>query len=127
MRLLLDTHAVIWFIERSDALSAAARAAIRDSSNEIFVSVISLWELSIKVGLGKLKLPKTISNIAEELRNGGTTFIPVSEEHAMATGELPWHHRDPFDRMLIAQAIQEGLTLVSKDGIFGEYGVSRIW
>lgn len=127
MRLLLDTHAIIWHIEQNPTLSARASAAIKNPDNEIFVSTVSLWELSIKASLGKLKLPKPIRNIATELRDSGVTFLPISEGHALATESLPWHHRDPFDRMLIAQSNQEDLTLVTRDGIFGEYAVSRLW
>lgn len=127
MRLLLDTHAIIWHIEQNPALGTTASTAIKDVNNHIHVSTVSLWELSIKVSLGKLKLPDTIKNIAKELRESGVTFIPVSEEHAMATESLPWHHRDPFDRMLIAQAQIEKLTLVSRDSFFGSYDISRIW
>lgn len=127
MRLLLDTHAIIWHIEQNPTLSGKASAAIKNPDNEIFVSTVSLWELSIKVSLGKLKLPTPVRAIAVELRNSGAAFLQISEEHALATESLPWHHRDPFDRMLIAQSRQEGLTLVTRDGIFAEYAVSLLW
>lgn len=127
MRLLLDTHAVIWHIEQNPALSIKAVAAIKNPDNEIFVSAVSLWELSIKVSLGKLKLPKPIRDIAIELRNSGVTFLQISEEHALSTASLPWHHRDPFDRMLVVQSQLEDLTLISRDGVFGEYEVSLLW
>lgn len=127
MRLLLDTHAIIWHIEQNPSLSAKASRAIKNPDNEIFVSAVNIWELSIKVSLGKLKLPKTVKEIAAELRSGGVTFIQISDEHAMATEALPWHHRDPFDRMLIAQTRQEGLTLVARDDVFDQYDVALLW
>lgn len=127
MRLLLDTHAILWHFERNPLLSAEASAAIKNPQNDIFVSVVSLWELAIKTSLGKLKLPKSVSGIAAELRDGGAAIIRISEEHAMATESLPWHHRDPFDRMLIAQALQENLALVTCDSAFAHYDVPRVW
>lgn len=127
MRLMLDTHTVIWHIEHNPVLSVAASTAIKNVNNEIFVSAVSLWEMTIKVSLGKLKLPKAVRDIANELRESGVVFVPISEDHAMATEALPWHHRDPFDRMLIAQAQVENLTLVTRDGVFSQYDVPRIW
>lgn len=127
MRLLLDTHTVIWHIEQSPSLSTKASIAIKNPDNEIFVSAVSIWELSIKVSLGKLKLPKAIREITAELRDSGVTFIQISDEHAMATETLPWHHRDPFDRMLVAQAQLEGLTIVTADPLVQQYGVPDVW
>lgn len=127
MRFLLDTHTVIWYVEDDAKIPAKAKKAMEDADSELFVSVVSLWELAIKVSLGKLKLPMPVRDIAEELRENKASFIPISEEHALATERLPWHHRDPFDRMLAAQARHEGLTLVSVDEIFDQYDVARIW
>ncbi len=127
MRLLLDTHTIIWYIEQCHLLSATASEAIKNPNNEIFISVVSIWELSIKASLGKLMLPKTLREIVAELWNSGATFIQISTEHAMATETLPWHHRDPFDRMLVAQAQLEGLTIVTVDPLIQQYDVMKIW
>lgn len=127
MRLLLDTHAVIWHIEHNPSLSAKASSAIKNPDNDIFVSVASLWEMSIKASLKKLQLPKPVREIAAELRDGGATIIRIAEEHALATESLPWHHRDPFDRMLVAQAQVDKLTLVTRDEIFKKYEANRLW
>ncbi len=127
MQLLLDTHVIIWFIEVDPKLSNQARLAIRNPANGIFVSVVSLWEMAIKVNLGKLNLPKSVPDITAELQDMGIYFLPIYEEHAMSAGMLPLHHRDPFDRMLIAQANWEQLTLVTRDEIFQRYDVPLIW
>ncbi len=127
MRLLLDTHAVIWFVEENPALSTSANAAIKNPVNSIYISVATLWELAIKVGLGKLKLPKPVEALATDLQDSGALFVPIVAEHAMATRALPWHHRDPFDRMIIVQAQLDGLTLVTCDSIFTKYSVPLLW
>lgn len=128
MRLLIDTHALIWTVEEPEKLRADAVAAINDPSNERFVSAGSIWELAIKVGLGKLTLSMPYKTwIEQALMDLDAAVLPITVDHADAQAALPWHHRDPFDRLLAAQARVEEMTLVSTDLVFDSYGVPRIW
>ena len=127
MRLLLDTHAILWHTAKHPSLSTAAREAIVNPANQLFISVASLWEITIKVSLGKLTLKTPVSNVAKVYQGIGAVILPMTLDHALATGNLPWHHRDPFDRMLIAQAQYEGLTLVSRDSLFASYDLKIMW
>jgi Uncharacterized protein conserved in bacteria len=127
MRILLDTHVLIWFLSKKSALSDETRALIIDPSNKKFLSIATIWEMAIKDSLGKLKLPLTVREIITEFQNAEGSILAITPEHALATRNLPWHHRDPFDRMLIAQALYEDLTLVTHDSMFADYQVPRIW
>ena len=119
MRLLLDTHALLWWLA-DESLPARTREAIADPVNLVAVSAASAWEISIKKALGKLAAP---DDLADQLEAGGFEPLPISVAHAIAAGHLPRHHEDPFDRMLIAQALAEGLTIVTRDKRFDDYGV----
>lgn len=121
MRLLLDTHAVIWFTGEPDTLTPEARNAIVDADT-VVVSAASIWEISTKTALGKLHPP--VDDIVAELREWGFEMLPISPQHAWAVGRLPRHHRDPFDRMLVAQAQLEGLTIVTRDPAMSLYQVA---
>jgi PIN domain nuclease of toxin-antitoxin system len=123
MNLLLDTHTVIWALSNDPTLSQEARTAIIDGNNIVFVSAASAWEIAIKKALGKLKTP---SNFEQELKLH--RFIPlyISIAHALAVEHLPLHHRDPFDRILIAQAQLEGLTIISRDQRISLYHIPTI-
>jgi PIN domain nuclease of toxin-antitoxin system len=128
MRLLLDTHTFLWWVNESSRLSKRALQAIGDADRPCLFSVASCWEMAIKAGSGKLKLPFTVARfVSEQLAANG--FLPLSIElaHAARVAELPVHHRDPFDRLLAAQALEEDLTIISADSIFKRYGVRRIW
>jgi PIN domain nuclease of toxin-antitoxin system len=128
MRLLLDTHALLWFWEGNAALSAAARAAIEELDNEKLVSHVTAWEVAIKVSLGKLKLAAPYNDLFPgTLMASGFGELPTNLEHFRELLKVPFHHRDPFDRLLIAQARVEGLTLVSSDSRFKAYGVPLLW
>jgi len=128
MRVLLDTHSFLWYIMDSDRLSEDAEQVISDGSNEVLLSVGSLWEIAIKNGLGKLDLPDAFDVfITEQLRINRIEVLHIALSHLAAYVRLPFHHRDPFDRLLIAQAQAEGLAIVSKDSRFQEYGVGLIW
>lgn len=128
MRMLLDTHALLWWSARSSALSDAARQAISDPSNEVFLSVVSAWEIQIKAQLGKLHLQRPLGAIvAEQQAQNGFRLLPVELDHVNALDRLPLHHRDPFDRLLLAQALEGGLHLVSHDARFGAYPVPILW
>ena len=128
MKLLLDTHAFLWLVEGSPHLSAAARAALADPANELYLSVASVWELAIKTGNKKLTLSDPLDSF------DGTwaltyqlALLPINTPHALAVAGLPDHHRDPFDRMLIVQALVEGMTLVSADAKSAPYPVPILW
>ena len=125
MKLLLDTHAYLWWLADDSQLSADAREAIGNSSTSIFVSAVSIWEIAIKRALGKLELldADAVYRVAES----GFIELPISASHARDAGELPRHHEDPFDRMLVAQARHEGLTCVTRDSRFAAYSVSTLW
>jgi len=120
MILLLDTHTLIWALEDNPALSAAAREAIIDGNNIVFVSAVSVWEISIKKALGKLDAPDTL---LEEIERHRFTPLEIALEHGDRAGKLPPIHLDPFDRMLIAQAQVEGLTILTADPQFRRYDV----
>jgi PIN domain nuclease of toxin-antitoxin system len=128
VRLLIDTHALIWFCEGNPALSAIARAAMEDASNERFISHATPWEMAIKLSLGRLQLQVGFEVIfSGVMKANGFEFLPPAVEHYRALISLPFHHRDPFDRLLVAQARVEGLTLVSCDPHFPAYGVPVLW
>ena len=120
MNLLLDTHVLLWWLDDNPALSKRARSAITDGKNLVFVSAVVIWEIKIKQGLGKLNIP---SNFRKVLEEQPFKQLDITWEHAHAIGELPPHHRDPFDRMLVAQAKIEGLTLVTHDLRLAEYKI----
>jgi PIN domain nuclease of toxin-antitoxin system len=122
VRLLLDTHALLWWLA-DEGLSAQAREAIADPANFVAVSAASAWEISIKKTLGKLLAP---DDLEQQIRAGGFVGMPISITHAVAAGALARHHEDPFDRMLIAQAFAEGLTVVTRDERFNDYGVALL-
>jgi PIN domain nuclease of toxin-antitoxin system len=126
--LLLDTHAMLWFFWDDSQLSARAKALIEDSDNRKLVSIASCWEIAIKVGLGKLDLGESSrSFLPREIARNNFELLPISLDHATMVEGLASHHRDPFDRLLIVQAMAEGLSMVSADAIFDQYGVSRLW
>jgi PIN domain nuclease of toxin-antitoxin system len=128
LRALLDTHALLWWLSNDRHLSAAAGAVIRDSSNEIFVSAASVWEIATKVRLGRLHVAAPVAHdIPAWLAREGFLGLAVEVVHGHRAGWLPGHHQDPFDRMLIAQAQAEGIAIISNEEIFDRYGVRRIW
>lgn len=131
MRLLLDTHTLLWVLDGSPRLSIAATRALSDNANEKIVSVASFWEMTIKSSLGKLRLNESpYALLARFDSEGLATILPIGAAHLAALHGLPPHpdkHRDPFDRMLVAQALAEDLTLVSADPLLDAYGVKRLW
>ena len=127
MRLLLDTHTFLWFIEDSPRLSAKAKNLL-ELDVELLLSTASLWEIAIKISLGKLTLMQPFKDfIPDQLAKNGIEELPIRVEHLTLVTSMPFHHRDPFDRLLIAQAISEQIAIVSIDGRFDQYGVKRIW
>ncbi len=123
MNVLLDTHILIWALENNPRLSENARDAITAGSNMVFVSTASVWEISIKQSIGKLKVP---DNLLEELLAHRFSLLDINAEHAQLAGELPLIHKDPFDRMLVAQAKIEKLTLISIDPHIAQYEVKLL-
>lgn len=124
MKLLLDTHVLIWSATDPGRLASTARKEIEDGSNDLFVSVVSGWEIAIKQSLGKLELPKPAEEwLPEVLLRTGFEAVEPGLAAALRVRALPWHHRDPFDRLLIAHALAEGYTVVSHDRVFREYNV----
>ncbi len=124
MRLLLDTHVVLWWLQGGDALAPAARKAISDPSTEVWVSAASAWEISVKSALGRLR--NAPDDLSEALEVHSFSELPVGFDHAREAGALPAHHADPFDRMLIAQARIERLTLCTRDRAMTRYRVRRL-
>ena len=128
MTLLLDTNAFLWFCQDDPALSARAKASIEDPANRKLVSIASCWEIAIKVGLGKLKLGESsVTYLPAALARTGFDLLPINLAHATGVESLPSHHKDPFDRLLVSQALAEGISIVSSDVQLDPHGVSRIW
>ena len=128
VRLLLDTHAFLWWIEGTPPVGRRARAAVSHPDNEVLVSIASCWELAIKLSLGKLRLTQRLDRfIPEQLRLNGFSLLDVRLPHVMRVADLPFRHRDPFDRLLVAQALEDDLTIVSMDRVFRKYGVAVTW
>lgn len=123
-RLLVDTHALLWWLTDDPALSSPAREALADPGNEPLVSTASVWEIAIKRSLGKLTAP---DDLPDRITEEGFSWLPISAVHAWRVHVLPTHHRDPFDRLLVAQALIERLPLITTDARFNQYGVEVRW
>lgn len=122
-RFLIDSHVLLWWADKPEVLSTDARLALADGRNTVFVSVASIWELGIKQAAGKIRLPEDIRTLINVNR---FDVLPIAAEHAITASALPPHHRDPVDRMLIAQANSEGLTLVTGDEMIRQYDVKLL-
>lgn len=128
MRVLLDTHALLWWLSDDIALTRSARRTIADTKNTLIVSAASAWEIGTKVRLGKLPTASDLAaDFSGQLERDGFELMAISAEHAVRAGLLPGPHKDPFDRMLIAQAQAENLPLISNETLFEGYGIRRIW
>lgn len=127
MRLLLDTHAFLWFVAGDRRLSRRARAAMEAPEAELYVSAASVWEMAIKVSRNRLTLPAPVDAYMTDKIAEGYRVVPITWTHAAAVEQLPLHHRDPFDRLLIAQARAERYPIVTRDRVFRKYGVDVIW
>lgn len=125
MRLLLDSHAFLWWLVDDPRLSRAARQAMLEPATVVYVSTATVWELAVKAALGRLDLGDV--DLVEEIAANGFAELPISAVHASAAAALPRHHDDPFDRMLVAQAKLEGLSCVTRDPAFSAYEVAIVW
>ena len=128
MNLLLDTHAFLWLRFSPDKVSNAALTAYQDDNNQIFFSLVSIWEIQIKQQLGKLELDIGLADLLQEqCGNNQLELLPIKLNHILDLKKLPFHHKDPFDRLLISQTFSEGMVLVSSDEFFSDYGVDVLW
>ncbi len=128
MKLLLDSHSFVWWRDEPRRLSTTAFNEISNPSNDVFLSVITVWELQIKISLGKFKVKGNLKNaVKDERQNNGFQILPVELAHALQLKNLPPHHKDPFDRLLISQAVVEGMTLITSEAEFSKYQVNLLW
>ncbi len=127
MRLLADTHAFLWFVAGDRQLSTKARRALEDTDNQWWLSAASVWEMAIKSSLGRLTLPAPVDQYIAAKVQQGLRLLSIDWPHAAHTERLPFHHRDPFDRLIAAQALADGLAVVSKNAVFRKYGVQVVW
>jgi PIN domain nuclease of toxin-antitoxin system len=127
MNLLLDTHALLWFYSGDSQLSLRTKDLIKDTSNTCFISVASLWEITIKYHLGKLELDDSLEELFKFVKRNQLNVLSIEFHHLLQITSLPHIHKDPFDRIIIAQGISESLTVITKDGLFSEYEVNIIW
>jgi PIN domain nuclease of toxin-antitoxin system len=128
MKVLVDTHTFIWALLHDHRLSARAKQVLRSDENELVYSLVSLWEIAIKMKTGKLNtLGSSVTYVRDEMENYSMQLLPIRYEHVLALETLPAHHSDPFDRLLIAQAITESLPILTHDAVFAAYPVKVLW
>lgn len=127
MRILIDTQAFIWFVEDDKQLPEEIKTKLEDLDNSIIISIASLWEMTIKMSLGKLHLGCNIEEMIEKVNQNGFEVLPILPEHIIRLSKLDYFHRDPFDRIIISQGLSENMVIVSSDKAFDEYGVKRAW
>lgn len=131
MKYLIDTHVLIWFMEGSQSFSPIAKTIMLNKNNQIFISIASLWEISIKHSTGKLPLNRNYEEISDVLYDNLIEILSIDFAHTTENSRLPFHHRDPFDRIIVAQAIVENMDFISADAVFDDYltgkSIKRIW
>jgi PIN domain nuclease of toxin-antitoxin system len=127
MRILVDTHTLLWYLQGDISLSSAALNAIESTENDVFVSIASLWEIAIKLGLNKLEIKRPFENLETDLERLDIKILSISFADLQIYRSLPLHHRDPFDRLLVAQSIGNSLTIVTRDPFFEAYSVRVLW
>lgn len=127
MKALLDTHTFLWFIADDEKLSDYAKQLIEDEETELPMSIASVWEMEIKTSLGKLTLAQPFDKLPTHIEQNKITILPITVEHTIRVAKLPFHHRDPFDRLIIAQALVEKLPIIGIDATFDSYGIKRLW
>ena len=123
MQLLIDTHILIWFLEGNKSLSKLSRQIISNSNNNVFVSIASLWEMAIKISVGKLTLAEPLVDVIKQIAVENIEILPIAPEHTLQVSVLPFYHRDPFDRIIIAQAQFENLPIMTDDSEFSSYKI----
>ena len=124
---LIDTHILLWLMLEPQKLSNAVKKTLQNTNNELYISRISLWEIAIKIKIGKLNIKMNFIDICVALKENDFILLDLKNKHIVETLALPFHHRDPFDRMLIAQAKTENLTIITKDQNFSEYNIDILW
>lgn len=127
MRILLDTHKLLWFYGGDDALPVDLKEFIRDPTNDCYVGIASLWEIIIKISLGKLEIGVPITELFGFLERNQFWVLPIEFNHLLRLQKLPYYHKDPFDRLVIAQALVDNLTVATKDSFFSQYGLTTQW
>jgi len=127
MNILLDTHTLIWFCEDDKKLPEKIKKEIENTENTIFISIASLWEMAIKISLKKLKLAIPLEEVIKLLNENGISIIPIQTEHLLKVASFDFHHRDPFDRLIICQSLVEEMMIITIDEKFDMYGVRRLW
>lgn len=131
MQFLIDTHTFLWFVSNAKELSKTTKILIEDGNNEIFLSIASLWEISIKTALGKLSIKGKYESVIDDVNDNSIQILPINFAHTVKQNRLPFHHRDPFDRIIVSQAIVENMNFISADAIFDDYlkgiSIKRIW
>jgi PIN domain nuclease of toxin-antitoxin system len=127
MDLLLDTHSLIWFLNGDEKISDKAKSLIEDPANSKIVSIASIWEIAIKISLDKLRFPKGFKHLLNMIEDNGFEILPITFEHAVELSTLEFIHRDPFDRLLVAQCIADNLVIVTKDDNINKYNIQTIW
>ncbi len=127
MGYLIDTHAIIWFITNDSKLPAEIREMMKNSVNKRFASIVSYWEIAIKFSLGRLDLKADLETIFDLINKTGFEILPVAQKHIISASKLEFHHNDPFDRLLIGQAISENFTIITKDAVFKKYDIPLKW
>jgi PIN domain nuclease of toxin-antitoxin system len=126
MQILIDTHILIWFLEGNNLLSSKHQKLLANSQNEVFVSIASIWEMAIKISLGKLTMSNSLADIVKQLSVENIQILPILPKHTLEVLTLPFHHRDPFDRIILAQTKIENLNLISVDTEFIKYGIKLL-
>jgi PIN domain nuclease of toxin-antitoxin system len=125
---LADTHSFLWFITEDSRLTLTARQALLPGNRQVLLSVASLWEIAIKVRIGRLPIPEPLDEfIPEQLARNAIHLLPISAAHTFEVARLDLHHRDPFDRLIVAQAVHEDIPVISADVVFDRYPVTRLW
>ncbi len=127
MKLLIDTQVFIWFVEDDAKLPKNIKKRIEHKDSTIILSIASLWEMTIKISLDKLKLSSSLETMIADLHSNGFEILPIAPNHLITLSTLDFHHRDPFDRLIIAQGLSENMNIVSSDSVFDTYSVQRIW
>lgn len=128
MKLLLDTHAFLWFIEGNQNLGLTAKNAIESSTNQRYLSIASLWEIAIKVSIGKLEIGMTLTELVNrQVYGNAIDLLEIQSQHLDTLAALPFHHKDPFDRLILSQGLTENIAIITKDGLFANYPVTLIW